>query len=96
MSEYSVEISEEVRNFLDSLDEKSRRICVENLKKLIEDPYPGTGKGDKKKETIRREEIFRIHIGRTYTAFYIIIEDQKLVRIIEIDTIDSAHKKYGA
>ncbi|KXA95148.1 plasmid stabilization protein [candidate division MSBL1 archaeon SCGC-AAA259E19] len=96
MSEYSVEISEEVRNFLDFLDEKSRRICVENLEKLIEDPYPGTGKGDKKKETIRGEEIFRIHIGRTYTAFYIIIEDQKLVRIIEIDTIDSAHKKYGA
>lgn len=94
MSKYSIEVSKEVRDFLDSLDEKSRRICTENLEKLAENPNPGGGKGDKRKETIRGEEIFRIHIGRIYTAFYVIIEEQKLISIIEIDTIESAHKKY--
>ena len=44
---------------------------------------------------IEGKERYRLHIGRTYTAFYIINEDEKLVRVVEILSIDVAHKKYG-
>jgi len=92
---YRLLISEDVRDLLNSLDEKSQRIVRKNLKKLIEDPYPGSGKGDKEKLGLPDEEIYRLHIGRSWTAFYIIIEKKKQVRITDLMTIDEAHKKYG-
>lgn len=92
---YEIQISEESHKFLKSLDEKSLRICKNNLSKLENNPYPGYGKGDKEKIVVQGEEIYRIHIGRTFTAFYVVLKDRKLVRIIEILPIDEAHKKYG-
>lgn len=80
---------------MNSLDEKSQRIVRNNLKKLIEDPHPGFGKGDKEKLNLPDEEIYRLHIGRTWTAFYIILEEKEQVRITDLMTIDEAHKKYG-
>lgn len=73
---------------------KTQRIIKENLKKLEKNPYPGKGTGDKEKLPIMGEERYRIHIGRTWTAFYSILEDKKEVRISEILPIDKAHKKY--
>ncbi len=95
MTEYDVQVSKEVNEYLNSLDEKSQRICRKNLKKLKKNPYPGKGKGDKEKLTVEGEECYRIHIGRTHTAFYIILEEEKTVRVAEILPIDKAHKKYG-
>ncbi len=69
---YEVLLSDEVLKYLDSLDEKSERICTNNIKKLA-NPYPGRGSGDKEKLIIDGEEIYRLHIGRTHTAFYIIV-----------------------
>lgn len=95
MKRYKLQVSEEVNNYLNSLDKKSKRICKENLKKLKDNPYSGRGKGDKEKIIIEGKEAYRIHIGRTYTAFYTIIKDRKIVRVVELLTIDKAHKKYG-
>lgn len=95
MASYRVEIEARVHAFLDALDAKSRRICVENLKKLNEGPYPGRGTGDKERLVVRGEEIYRLHVGRRFTAFYVIISRERLVRVMEILPIDEAHKRYG-
>lgn len=85
-------LSEEAVEFLQSLDLKSRNICKKNLEKL-ENPYPGRGSGDKEKLVVAGEIIYRLHIGRTYTAFYVI--GAKEVRVLELLSIEAAHKKYG-
>jgi mRNA-degrading endonuclease RelE of RelBE toxin-antitoxin system len=91
---HKIVLSDVAMDFLCSLDKKSKSICKKNLEKLSF-PYPGKGIGDKEKIVVAGEEMFRLHIGRTYTAFYIIDEKQKTVRILEIPSIEVAHKKYG-
>ncbi|MBR9700250.1 type II toxin-antitoxin system RelE/ParE family toxin [Candidatus Woesearchaeota archaeon] len=91
---YRVVVSESARAFLGSLDKKSKSICKKNLRKLIS-PYPGRGSGDKERLVIAGKDRYRMHIGRSYTALYIIDEEKKLVRVVEILTIKAAHKKYG-
>lgn len=91
---YTVLVEEEVRLFLRALDAKSKTVCTKNLAKLSE-PYPGRGIGDKERIVVDGEEVYRLHIGRTYTAFYIIEEARKLVRVLELLPIQEAHKKYG-
>lgn len=54
---YQVLLDEDVKDFLDSCDDKTKRIIKENLQKLAENPYPGSGKGDKKKITYNGREI---------------------------------------
>ncbi|MFW6317865.1 MAG: type II toxin-antitoxin system RelE family toxin [Halorubrum sp.] len=96
MSEYEVLLGDEAREFLDVADEKTRRICTENLEYLAENPYPGRGRGDKEKLPIDgRRDRYRIHISRSYTAIYTVLEDQNEVRVLEIVPIDEAHKRYG-
>lgn len=95
MRTYNVVLSEESVEFLRALDEKSRRICKDDLRKLEADPYPGRGKGDKERLSVDGEEIYRLHIGRTHTAFYIVLEDEQEVRVVEVLPIDDAHKRYG-
>lgn len=79
---------------MNSLDEKSRRICKSNLDKLSQ-PYPGRGSGDKEKITFRGEEVYRMHISRAWTAFYVILEKENVVKVADLMPIDIAHKKYG-
>jgi mRNA-degrading endonuclease RelE of RelBE toxin-antitoxin system len=91
---YDVVLSDGALDLLLSLDIKSRNICKKNLEKL-KSPYPGRGICDKEKLIVAGEEIYRLHIGRTYTTFYIIDEKEKIVRILEILSIETAHKRYG-
>jgi len=91
---YGVVLSDDAINFLGFLDSKSKSICKKNLQKL-ENPYPGRGIGDKEKLVVAGEEMYKLHIRRSYTAFYIIDEKNKLVRILEVLSIETAHKKYG-
>lgn len=95
MASYRIELSRQVQDFLEALDDKSRRICTNNLRKVAAGPYPGRGSGDKERLPVRGEEIYRMHIGRRYTAFYIILEADRLVRVLELLPIGQAHKKYG-
>lgn len=92
---YRVLLGEQPHEFLDSADEKTTRICRQNLLKLEDDPYPGGGKGDKERLLVDGETRYRLHIGRTRTAFYSIEEESREVLIHEITDIDSAHKRYG-
>ncbi|MFP4116367.1 MAG: type II toxin-antitoxin system RelE family toxin [Candidatus Aenigmatarchaeota archaeon] len=92
---YKVFVTPEINDFLQNRSEKTQRIIKKNLKKLEDNPYPGRGSGDKEKLPVEGEKRFRLHIGRTWTVFYSILEDKKEVRISEILPIDEAHKKYG-
>ncbi|MFC5133800.1 MULTISPECIES: type II toxin-antitoxin system RelE family toxin [Haloferacaceae] len=96
MSEYEVLLGEQAREFLVVADEKTERICTEKLGYLAENPYPGRGRGDKEKLPIDgRRDRYRIHVSRTYTAIYTVLEDESEVRVLEIVPIDEAHKRYG-
>jgi len=96
MSEYDVLLGDDGREFLNVADEKTERICKENLGYLTESPYPGRDRGDKEKLPIDgRRDRYRMHISRTYTAIYTVLEDVKQVRVLEIVPIDDAHKRYG-
>ncbi len=57
-----------------SLSEKSGRIVMEQLKTLQEDPYPDNGSD--KERLHGREDTYRLHTSRTFTAFYCIISTQ--------------------
>lgn len=92
--EYDVLVAQGVREFLDDLDEKSERIVRENLQKLT-DPHPGSGLGDKERITWRGQEVHRLHIGRTWTAFYDVDEEERLVKVLKVMPIDQAHDEYG-
>jgi mRNA-degrading endonuclease RelE of RelBE toxin-antitoxin system len=95
MAGYDLLVERDAIDFVESLDEKSERICKENLKKLADQPYPGRGKGDKEKLVVDGETVYRLHIGRTFTAFYEIVEDENVVRVLEVLPIDEAHDRYG-
>ncbi len=41
------------------------------------------------------EALCRLHIPRSYTTFYRIDQDEKVVKILDIMTIEQAHKIYG-
>lgn len=86
-------ISEQVKSFLNSLPEKTKQVCINNLKKLA-NPFPGEDSGDKEKLILDGEIFYRMHINRPFTAFYIIDTKKQMVRVIELLTIEKAHKKY--
>ena len=93
---YEIAVQRKTADFLNSLDDKSRRIVRTRLATLIEDPYPGKG-GDKELIKLPKgrpdEKVYRLHVSRSFTAFYQI--KGKTVYITEILTIEQAHKKYG-
>jgi mRNA-degrading endonuclease RelE of RelBE toxin-antitoxin system len=94
---YSVLLSEDAQAYYEQLDNKSQRIVKENLEKLEEQPYPkpGAGSGDREKVPVDGEEIYRLHIGRTHTALYDILDGENQVRVVELLPIDVAHDRYG-
>jgi mRNA interferase RelE/StbE len=89
---YTVLISKKARKFLNDLPEKSLRIIKNKIEILYENPFPGTD-GDKEKLNLSGYDLYRMHIGRTFTIFYRIFEEE--VKILDIMTIEHAHKKYG-
>ena len=94
MVAYHLVIGKKSLEFVNALPLKSQRIVIEKCKALADDPFPVQGD----KEMIRRKghkDIYRLHISRSYTAFYMICKDEKMVKILDITTIEQAHKIYG-
>lgn len=92
---FSLVLWHELADEINRLPEKTRRIIKTALKKLETDPFPGS-QGDKEKLVLRGGVvIYRLHISRSYTAFYDIDKEEKLVIVQEILPIEQAHKKYG-
>lgn len=75
---------------LSKMPEKSRDLILSHFARL-EDPF-----GAPDVECIHsREMIYRMHIGRTYTVFFKIYRAENEVRILDLMTIEQAHKRYG-
>ena len=92
---FHVLIEQEQADKINGFDHKSRRITKEKLESLRENPYPGK-RGDKEKLCLKDGYVlYRLHIGRSWTAFYRIHEKEKQVKILDIMPIEQAHKKYG-
>jgi mRNA-degrading endonuclease RelE of RelBE toxin-antitoxin system len=92
---FEVLIEEGLAEKINGFDEKSRRIIRARLVALCDDPYPGK-RGDKEKFCLKDGFIlYRLHIGRTWTAFYRIYDESNSVKILDVTTIEEAHKKYG-
>ena len=91
---YEVRIDVDAADFLNSQDEKTQPIIKNNLGKLKDEPYPSpkAQSGDREKVTVKDEEVYRMHISRTYTAFYIVDEEKEQVIVIDNVDIDTAHK----
>jgi mRNA interferase RelE/StbE len=82
------------RSFWISFPKKSNDIAKTKLRILESDPFPGKG-GDKELfRSSKHEDVYRLHISRSYTAFYRVSQDEKIVRILWLGTIEQAHKKY--
>ena len=92
---FSLILWHELADEINHLPEKTRRIIKTALKRLEEDPFPGS-QGDKENLVLKGGVIiYRLHISRRYTVFYEIDKEEKLVIVQEILPIEQAHKKYG-
>ena len=90
---YGVYITKDALKYVNSLTEKSERSIKRKLEILREDPYPG--RDDKKKLQLSDYDLFRMHVGRSFTIFYRIYDAEKVVKVLDIMTIEKAHKRYG-
>ncbi len=68
---------------------------MEKLKILQEDPFPGRGGEKERLYTQDRDDTYRLHISHKYTAFYRIYVKEKEVHVLDIMSIEQAHKRYG-
>ena len=80
---------------IQSFRPKSRRIVMEKLKTLQEDPFPGGGSDKERLYVQGREDTYRLHISHTFTAFYRIHEQELEVHVLAVMSIEQAHKRYG-
>ncbi len=71
-----------------------REIQIKRALKKLENPYPGTGEGDKKESKGADDVVYRLRIG-DHRAFYRIEKDDFKVYVFDILTSEQAHKKYG-
>ncbi|MEA1999882.1 MAG: type II toxin-antitoxin system RelE/ParE family toxin [Euryarchaeota archaeon] len=90
---YNVLINKDAQKYVDLLTEKSRRLVKKKLEMLKDNPHPG--RADRKKLQLPNYDPFRMHVSRSYTIFYRIYEEEKTVKVLNIMTIEEAHKKYG-
>lgn len=90
---FAILIERRAREFLKGLPPKTRRIVVEKIQELAENPFPG---GDKEKlEYPHPPAIYRLHISRSFTVFYIIEPEENVIKIEKIMTIEKARKEYS-
>ncbi|WP_292366296.1 MULTISPECIES: type II toxin-antitoxin system RelE family toxin [unclassified Methanoculleus] len=90
---FTVLIERKARELLKRLPPKTRRIVVEKIQELAEDPFPGGNK--EKLECPHPPAVYRLHISRSFTVFYIIEHQESIVKIEKIVTIERAHKEYS-
>jgi len=92
---FRILINRKVLESIQSFRPKSRRIVMEKLKTLQEDPFPGGGSDKERLYVQGREDTYRLHISHTLTAFYRIHEAEQEVHVLAVMPIERAHKWYG-
>ena len=92
---FRVLVKQKSLDAINELPETSRRIIFDALRGLEKNPWPGNN-GDKKKLHLEDDpEIYRLHIGRSYTVLYTIHAGDYVIHIHDVMTTEQAHKKYG-
>jgi hypothetical protein len=81
-----VNIEKRALLYVNSLREKDRRIVKQHLL-MLEDPYTAPD------VELLQNGHCRMHIAHTYTAFFDVLPGGK-VNILEVMTIEEAHKRY--
>jgi len=81
-----VNIEKRALQYVNSLREKERRIVKQHLLNL-EDPYSAPD------VELLKNGHCRMHIAHTYTAFFDVLPGS-VVNILEVMTIEEAHKRY--
>ncbi len=78
-----------------ALPEKTQRIITDKLANLSTYPYPGSGGVERLRTP--DVDVYRLHIGRSYTVLYLIHDDaeEQWIEITHLMTIEQAHKRYG-
>lgn len=89
---FTLVIEKNAEKFLKRLPKKTRRIIVDRILDLREDPFPGGNK--ERLEWSHPPVVYRLHISRSFTVFYCIETDERLVKIVKICSIERAHKEY--
>jgi mRNA-degrading endonuclease RelE of RelBE toxin-antitoxin system len=86
----NVQIERRVIKTLKKYPEKSRELIFDHIRKL-EDPYRAPDAECLHKPT----QVYRMHVGRTFTIIFKIHKQMNLVQVLDLDTIEQAHKRYG-
>ena len=86
-----VRMSRKAVEFYKILPDKDKRIVQEHLQRL--ESYPEV-RGDIERLRIVNITVYRLHIGRKYTAFYRVRDDPGIICVYLLMTIEQAHKKY--
>jgi mRNA interferase RelE/StbE len=90
---FSIVIERKAQEYLKTLPQKTRRIVVEKILELGEDPFPG---GSRERLVCPcPPEVYRLHISRSFTVFYVIEHEEKVVTIEKITTNEKTHKEYS-
>ena len=81
-----VNIEKRALQYVNSLREKDRRIVKQHLL-MLEDPYAAPD------VELLKNGHCRMHISHMYTAFFDVLRGG-IVNILEVMTIEEAHKRY--
>jgi mRNA interferase RelE/StbE len=85
-----VQLERSVIKTLEKYPEKIRVYIFNHLCKL-EDPYSAPDV-----ECLHsKAQVYRMHIGRSYTAIFKIYKESNSVWVLDLMTIEQAHKRYG-
>ncbi len=85
-----VQIERSVIKTLEKYPEKIREHIFNHLRKL-EDPYSAPDV----ECLYPKVQIYRMHIGRAYTVIFRINNESNIVLVLDLMTIEQAHKRYG-
>jgi mRNA interferase RelE/StbE len=90
---FTLVIESKAEKFLKKLPQKTRHIIIEKILNLKEDPFPGGNK--EKLDYPHPPAVYRLHVSRSFTVFYILETDENVIKIEKIMTIERAHKEYS-
>ncbi len=85
-----IQIERGVMKTLAKYPEKIREYVFSHIRKL-EDPYNAPDV----ECLYPKVQVYRMHIGRTYTVIFTIHKESNTVRVLDLVTIEQAHKRYG-
>lgn len=85
-----IQIERGVIKTLEKYPEKIREHVFNHLRKL-ENPYNAPDV----ECLYPKLHVYRMHIGRTYTVIFKIHKESNIVKVLDLMTIEQAHKRYG-